>query len=512
VHHTSLIQSLIGMFHSDEAAVQRAGLRSLDCLVKSLAKERYPLHVTALKEAVLAVAVDHRANALAAGAPRDVPSLLPAFCLPNGLGPLVAVYLQGLMTGTPELREQSAAALGDAVGLTSPAALKPYVIQITGPLIRIVGDRFPPAVKAAILQTLTLLIIKGSILLKPFVPQLQTTFVKALSDPTKTVRTRGATALSHLVSLATRVEPLATELQNTLVTAEPAIQIALLSALAGVLRGITKPLSEALVDKIQASALELLCTDDDELSLAAAALLGACGRWTPLPELVDNIEAAAEACGAEQWQQQLRALRGYQSILRNAPASELQPVLSTIFDAAGEAAKHDKIDLRMPAAHALARVAVHMAEPAAEDVAATEAEGADPEELALASAMAVPPSLHELFTALLGDQVLEVRISTLHALKTICKLRPALLRASNGKLAALVLPSIAKNCLDSRHMQVSGAAKRTLMHVLTRLEDLPRLDNETATYVADFTNRSVKRIAGVESEEGELSDEDVGKR
>jgi hypothetical protein len=517
VHHSNLIQSLIGMFHAEEPAVQRSGIRGLDNLIKSLPKERYPLHVAALREAVKSVSTEHRANELAAGASRDEPSFLPAFCLPNGLGALVAVHLQGLMTGTPELREQSAAALGEAVGLTSPAALKPYVIQITGPLIRIVGDRFPPAVKAAILHTLTLLITKGSILLKPFVPQLQTTFVKALSDPAKVVRARGATALSHLISLATRVEPLATEIHNTLSTADAGVQVALLCALAGVLRGISQPLSEALVAKIQASALELLCADDDELSFAAATLIGACGRWTPLDELHDNIEAATTACGAEPWQQQLRALRGYQSLLRNAPVAALKPLLSTIFDAAGEAAKHEKIDLRMPASHALVRVAVNMAEPAAEDVADAATEGAEPEELALASAMAVPPSLYGLLVELLADDVLEVRVSALHALKTMCKLRPALLRASGCKLAGLVLPGIAQNCQDSRRMQVSGAAKRTMMHVLAVVgwcspeevaQHLPR-SNEAAAYTAEFVKKTFARIAGTESEEGELSDADV---
>lgn len=44
--------------------------------------------------------------------------------------------------------------LGEVVQLTSAAALRPFVIKITGPLIRVVGDRFPAEVKAAILKTL----------------------------------------------------------------------------------------------------------------------------------------------------------------------------------------------------------------------------------------------------------------------------------------------------------------------------------------------------------------------
>lgn len=51
-------------------------------------------------------------------------------------------------------------------------------------------------------------------MLKPFLPQLQTTFVKALNDPNKTVRVKAACALHRLVILHTRVDPLFTELQN----------------------------------------------------------------------------------------------------------------------------------------------------------------------------------------------------------------------------------------------------------------------------------------------------------
>jgi hypothetical protein len=86
------------------------------------------------------------------------------------------------------VREAAAAALGEAVSATSAAALKPYVIKVTGPLIRIVGDRFPPPVKTAILRSLGEVIRKAGGGLKPFVPQLQTTFLKCLPDPIEDIR------------------------------------------------------------------------------------------------------------------------------------------------------------------------------------------------------------------------------------------------------------------------------------------------------------------------------------
>lgn len=51
-------------------------------------------------------------------------------------------------------------------------------------------------------------------MLKPFLPQLQTTFIKALNDPNRSVRMCAANALQKLIKLHTRVDPLFTELHN----------------------------------------------------------------------------------------------------------------------------------------------------------------------------------------------------------------------------------------------------------------------------------------------------------
>lgn len=49
-------------------------------------------------------------------------------------------------------------------------------------------------------------------MLKPFLPQLQTTFVKALNDPNRSVRLKAAAALGKLIVIHTRVDPLFQEL------------------------------------------------------------------------------------------------------------------------------------------------------------------------------------------------------------------------------------------------------------------------------------------------------------
>lgn len=60
----------------------------------------------------------------------------------------------------PEDKENAALMLGEVIRLTSAEALQPSVVHITGPLIRILGDRFNSSVKAAVLETLALLLSK----------------------------------------------------------------------------------------------------------------------------------------------------------------------------------------------------------------------------------------------------------------------------------------------------------------------------------------------------------------
>ena len=114
------------------------------------------------------------------------------------------IFRESILNGAPELKEAAAHGLGEIIKLTSVDALKPSVVHITGPLIRILGDRFSHNVKTAVLDTLAILLSKASAMLKPFLPQLQTTFLKALNDPHRTVRLKAGFALSHLITIHTR--------------------------------------------------------------------------------------------------------------------------------------------------------------------------------------------------------------------------------------------------------------------------------------------------------------------
>lgn len=57
---------------------------------------------------------------------------VPGFCLPKGLQPVLQVYLQALMAGSSDMREEAADGLAELVDVASEASLKPFVVPITG--------------------------------------------------------------------------------------------------------------------------------------------------------------------------------------------------------------------------------------------------------------------------------------------------------------------------------------------------------------------------------------------
>ncbi|KAG8146188.1 putative Translational activator GCN1-like protein [Naja naja] len=138
----------------------------------------------------------------------------------KGVTSILPMLREGVLTGNSDQKEEAAKALGLVIKLTSAEALKPSVVSITGPLIRILGDRFSWNVKVALLETLSLLLAKVGLALKPFLPQLQTTFTKALQDPNRVVRLKAAEALGKLIAIHAKVDPLFTELLNGIRTSE----------------------------------------------------------------------------------------------------------------------------------------------------------------------------------------------------------------------------------------------------------------------------------------------------
>ncbi|KAM3611156.1 uncharacterized protein V6R79_014354 [Siganus canaliculatus] len=263
-HTRSLLSGLIRLLNDPNPEVLAQSWDTINSITKKLDASSQLALIDDLHRDIRSAAADVKGQHL------------PGFCLPKkGVTCILPVLREGVLTGSPEQKEEAAKALGGVIKLTSPEALRPSVVNITGPLIRILGDRFAWTVKTALLETLTLLLAKVGIALKPFLPQLQTTFLKALQDSSRAVRLRAAEALGQLVSIHTKVDPLFTEQLSAIRNAEDAgVRETMLQALRFVIQGAGSKVDPAIRKNITTTLLGMLGHDEDATRMASAGCVG----------------------------------------------------------------------------------------------------------------------------------------------------------------------------------------------------------------------------------------------
>ena len=216
-YHQDLIRVCLISFDDSDSDVVKSAWLALSELTKRLKKEEMETLVLSTRQILQQVGVPG--------------ATLPGFLLPKGISAVLPIFLQGLMNGTADQRTNAALAISDIVDRINADSLKPFVTQITGPLIRVVSERSVD-VKSAIMLTLNNLLEKIPLFLKPFLPQLQRTFAKSLADPTSEVlRSRAAKALGTLITLTPRIDPLIAELVTGSKTPDLGVQNAMLKAL-----------------------------------------------------------------------------------------------------------------------------------------------------------------------------------------------------------------------------------------------------------------------------------------
>ncbi|KAF2652310.1 translational activator [Lophiostoma macrostomum CBS 122681] len=266
-YYPDLIRSLLIAFDDGDKDVVKAAWTALSALTKQLRKEEMESLVVSTRQSLNQVGV--------AG------SNLPGFNLPKGINAILPIFLQGLMNGTVDQRTQAALAISDIIDRTSDKALQPFVVQITGPLIRVVGER-SVEVKAAILLTLNNLLEKIPTFLKPFLPQLQRTFAKSLADTSSEVlRARAAKALGTLIQMTPRVDPLISELVTGSKTQDQAVKNAMLKALFEVVSKAGSNMNEASRNAILGLIDNDVDESEDSMLITNARLLGALIKTLP---------------------------------------------------------------------------------------------------------------------------------------------------------------------------------------------------------------------------------------
>lgn len=126
-YHQDLIRAFLISFDDADLEVVKAAWLALSELTKRLKKEEMEALVFSTRQILQQV---------------GVPGVnLPGFSLPKGVNAILPIFLQGLMNGTADQRTHAALAISEIIDRTSAESLKPFVTQITGPLIRVVSER-----------------------------------------------------------------------------------------------------------------------------------------------------------------------------------------------------------------------------------------------------------------------------------------------------------------------------------------------------------------------------------
>ena len=233
LYRVDWIRQLVTLLDDGQTPVHTSALKALDVFVKSVPKDELEPLVVPLRRSIES-----------SGAPgRHV----PGFSLPKGVAPMVPILIAGLTTGSNEQRENAAYAIGDLVTKTEESAIKPFVVPFTGPLIRVSAQAttYPPGVKSAILSALTTMLEVIPTFVKPFFPQLQRTFVKAIGDPSSlAVRSRACTAIGVLMRSQPRVDPVISELLTAIKSSDDTIAASHVIGLAHVIRNAAANVGE----------------------------------------------------------------------------------------------------------------------------------------------------------------------------------------------------------------------------------------------------------------------------
>ena len=211
------------------------------------------------------------------------------------------------------------------------------------------GDRHSWGVKAAILDTLTILLHKGGVSLKAFAPQLQTTFVKSLNDPTRAVRVGASSALQRLISLGltTRVDPLLAELAVVVSTGDSiAIKASVIDALANVLQhSVGKASTSVLLEKIEPVLLASLDVDDATVRSSSIACLGKLVPFFAVEHLKELVEVLLHSKMTSTASQVGRVL-GASSVLRSMTVTEAG-VRGEVFCSIDACLSHEESSVRL---------------------------------------------------------------------------------------------------------------------------------------------------------------------
>ncbi|KAL9233413.1 hypothetical protein vseg_008420 [Gypsophila vaccaria] len=475
-----MISTLVVLLSDSEPDTVMSAWEALSSVVGSVPKEVLPSYIKLVRDAV-STARDKERRKKKGG-----PVLVPGFCLRKALQPVLPIFLQGLISGSAELREQAALGLGELIEVTSEQSLKEFVIPITGPLIRIIGDRFPWQVKSAILSTLTIMIKKGGMALKPFLPQLQTTFIKCLQDNTRTVRSSAALALGKLSALSTRVDPLVSDLLSSLQASDGGVREAVLTALRGVVKHAGKSVSISVRTRVYDLLKDLIDHEDDQVRTSAASILGITSEYIDDSQLAELLEEQSDLAVSSSWTARHGSVLTISSMLRHCPSRVCESSsLPTIISLLKNMLKDDKFPVRESSTKALGRYLLYQIQN-------------DPMNNALHA------KIVSSIVSALHDDSSEVRRRALSALKAAAKVNSVAIMSH----ASIFGPALAE-CLKDGSTPVRLASERCALHCFQLAKGAENVQ-AAQKYITGLDARRLAKYPEDSDGDGDSEDDNAG--
>ncbi|KAL6586597.1 eIF-2-alpha kinase activator GCN1 [Orobanche minor] len=432
----NMISALIILLSDPDLATVSVAWEALLRVVSSVPKDVLPSYMKLVRDAVSTSRDKERRKK------KGGPVLVSGFCLPKALQPVLPIFLQGLINGSAELREQAALGLGELIEVTSEKSLREFVIPITGPFNSHHRRPIPVASEKCYSVNFEHHDTERRNSPKALSSATSNNFCQVPTGQYKwTVRSSAAFALGKLSVLSTRIDPLVGDLLSALQASEIAVQEAILTALEGVIKNAGKGLSSVVIARVHTQLKDMIYIEDDQIRASTAGILGILLQYLESAQVSDVLMGVADSATSSTWTTRHGSTLAISSMLRhNAAIVCASPLFTSIVDSLKTSLKDEKFPVRESSVRALGRLLLYQIQN-------------DPSNNTTYAA-----TLNYLALAMKDDSS-EVRRRALSALKAVAKANP------QGIIIHIFLfgPALAE-CLKDGSQPVRLAAERCALH------------------------------------------------
>uniref|UniRef100_A0A672PXU6 GCN1 activator of EIF2AK4 n=1 Tax=Sinocyclocheilus grahami TaxID=75366 RepID=A0A672PXU6_SINGR len=347
--------------------------------------------------------------------------------------------------------------------------------------------------KLALASVILNKLVQVGIALNPVLPQLQTTFLKALQDSSRAVRLRAAESLGQLVSIHSKVDPLFTEQLSAIRNAEDSgVRETMLQALRFVIQGAGAKVDASIRKNITITLLGMLGHDEDATRMASAGCVGELCAFLSEEELKSVLQqhVLADVSGVDWMVRHGRSL-ALAIAVKSAPDQLCsEEYSSSVLEAVLSSATADRIPIACSGIRGMGYLMRH--------------------QLHTGGPESISPRVITQFVKCLQNQSSDIRLVTERVLWWVCK--EAETPALEPNLVKPVIKALLDNTKD-KNTSVRAQSEHTLVSLLQlrRGEDGMQsvsaiLDSASNELLSECYRRSLKKISSLPDSNEEIDD------